>query len=166
VIASGALVFNSTFAENVTFSGTSGVLKLAKSQSYTGAITGFSHTGGTSLDLADIAFVDAGQATFSGTTTSGLLTVTDGTHTAKITLIGDYTGSTFTASSDGHGGVSIVDPTNTQGASAPAAAPASSPHRFIAAMAGLGGLASGAIHPGVSWSIHGPVLVKPRAMSA
>src|SRR4029077_1948201 len=40
----------------------------------------------------------------------GTLTVSDGTHTAKITLLGDYSLSTFTPSSDGHGGTSVVDP--------------------------------------------------------
>lgn len=57
-----------------------------------------------------------------------MLTVTDGSHTAHITLTGDYTGVTFVASSDGHGGVNIVD------ATAPAAAPA---HALIAAMAAM-----------------------------
>jgi len=128
-IANSALVFTSTFAENLTFSGPRGVLALAKSQSYTGAITGFSKTGGTSLDLADIGFVSAAEATFSGTATSGVLTVTDGVHTARITLIGDYRASAFTASSDGHGGVVVVDP---------AAA-----HRFIAAAASLGAATPG-----------------------
>jgi hypothetical protein len=88
----------STFSENVTVSGSGGKLKLAQSQGYTGSITGFSKT------------VKSTQATLSGTTKSGVLTVTDGTHTAHITLIGDYTQSTFVASSDGHGGTIIVDP--------------------------------------------------------
>jgi hypothetical protein len=94
----------STFTEAVTFTGTTGVLELAHSQTYSGTISGFSTTGGTSLDLADIAFVSSTKATFSGTSASGVLTVTDGTHTAHINLTGNYTASTFTASSDGNGG--------------------------------------------------------------
>jgi hypothetical protein len=157
LIASGALVFNAAFSENVTFSGASGSLTLAKSQGYAGSITGFSHTGGTSLDLKDIAFISVGEATFSGTATSGVLTVTDGTHTAKITLIGNYLGSAFAASSDGNGGVIVVDPPKTAGALQ---------HRFIAAAAGLGGSAGEAIHTGVARTEHAPMLARPHAMAA
>jgi hypothetical protein len=39
-----------------------------------------------------------------------VLTVTDGTHTANITLAGNFSNSTFTPSGDGHGGTTIVDP--------------------------------------------------------
>jgi hypothetical protein len=159
VIDGGTLAFGARFAENVAFTGTTGVLELARSRGYTGSVTGFSLTGGTSLDLRDIGFVGAGEATFSGTPISGVLTVSDGTHTAHITLIGDYTGSTFVASDDGHGGVSIVDPAKTEAMAAPA-------HRFIAAMAGLAGSAGGAIHTDHAMPVHAPTLFKPRAMIA
>ena len=36
--------------------------------------------------------------------------MTDGTNTANIQLLGDYTLSTFIASNDGFGGTSMVDP--------------------------------------------------------
>ena len=118
-------------------SGTTGVLELAQSQTYTKTITGFSKTGGTFLDLDDIAFVGAGEATYSGTKTGGVLTVTDGTHTAHINLKGDYRTSTFVAASDGHGGTIVHDPAS------PAALPPwivpGAGQRFIAAMAGLVG---------------------------
>ena len=42
------------------------------------------------------------------------LTVTDGTHTANIALLGNYLASTFVASSDGHGGTLVVDPPGGQ----------------------------------------------------
>jgi hypothetical protein len=102
----GTLVFASSFGQNVTFSGNSGELVLAQSQGYAGTISGFSTSGGTSLDLRDIGFVSSIEATWSG----GVLTVTDGTHTAHITLAGDFSGSTFTAASDGQGGVIVTDP--------------------------------------------------------
>jgi len=91
-----------------------------------GQIRDFSKTGATALDLLDIAFGGSTTASFSGTATSGVLTVTNGTHTAKIKLTGNYTTSTFTVSSDSHGGTKVVDPT------APAQA-----HAFVAAMAGF-----------------------------
>ncbi|HXU98949.1 MAG TPA: hypothetical protein VG166_00445 [Caulobacteraceae bacterium] len=82
---------------------------LAHSQAYAGIISGFSKAGGTSLDLEDVSFTGA-TASYSGTTSSGVLTVTDGTHTAKIKFAGNYTASTWILSSDGHGGVVVVDP--------------------------------------------------------
>jgi hypothetical protein len=139
-VSGATLDFASNFTENVTFTGATGILELGKSQGYAGSITGFSKTGGTSLDLADIAFVGAGEATFSGTKTGGVLTVTDGTHTAHINLKGDYRTSVFISASDGHGGTIIHDP--TAGAIVPSA------NAFVAAMAGLGGgeaMASGPV---------------------
>ena len=108
-IVGGVLTFNSTFSQSVSF-GSSGTLVLAKSQTYGGTITGFSRAGKTSLDLLDIGFVGSGEASFSGTSSGGTLTVTDGTHTAHIALKGNYLGSTFVASSDGHGGTIVIDP--------------------------------------------------------
>jgi hypothetical protein len=48
--------------------------------------------------------------TFSCNSSGGTLHVTDATHTANIGLLGNYLASTFTTSSDGHGGTSVVDP--------------------------------------------------------
>ena len=105
------MTFASAFSENVTFNGKSGALALADSQAYAGTISGFSHTGATSLDLKDITFTSGiTKASFSGTTAGGTLTVTDGTHTAKIALSGNYTAAVFTTSSDGHGGTTVIDP--------------------------------------------------------
>jgi hypothetical protein len=116
-ISGGVADFGSTFTENVTFAGSTGVLELAHSQTYTGTITGLSKTGASSLDLADIGFTSGvTKASFSGASTSGTLTVTDGTHTAHIKLAGDYLGSTWTLTSDGHGGTKIVDPAAAVGA--------------------------------------------------
>jgi hypothetical protein len=146
-VASGTLDFKSGFDQNVTFTG-AGFLILAHSQAYTAAITGF-----FAVDLRDIGFVSAGEASFSGTTNSGVLTVSDGPHTANITLIGDYTGSTFVASSDGHGGVTIVGP--------PAVAPTT--HQFVAAMADLSASAVAMIHFGDARSSAPTMLTGPRA---
>ena len=109
-INTGEFQTDAAFSQNVAFTGASGELVLADLQAYAGTISGFSTAGGTSLDLEDIAFVDASQASFLGTTSGGVLTVSDGTHTAHITLVGDYLGSTFTVSGDGSGGTTIVDP--------------------------------------------------------
>ena len=132
-IASGAADFTSTtaaLAENVTFTGTTGVLELANSQHFTGTVSGFSKTGTTSLDLRDITYVlGTTKESYSGNTTSGILTVTSGAEVANITLEGTYTTSPFTLSSDGSGGTTVVDPT------APAAGHIAPIQPLIAAMA-------------------------------
>lgn len=155
VINGGTLQFVKGFSENVSFTGSGGRLDLGKSQTYAGAITGFSATGGTKLDLADIKFVSAGEATFSGTASGGTLTVTDGTRTAHIALTGDYLGSSFHVAKDGSGGVVIS-------ATTPSAPPA--PGAFVSAMAGLGGGVGAAAYSTNDHVNSAPVLVAlPRS---
>jgi hypothetical protein len=84
VIGDGTLDLASGFSEAVAFTGTTGVLRLARSTTYAATNTGLSRSRADSLDLDDIGFVESTEATFSGTTRSGVLTVTDGTHTAHI----------------------------------------------------------------------------------
>jgi hypothetical protein len=64
---------------------------------------------GSVAGSGSVAIGTGGTAIFDKTFTEDV-TFTDGTRTAHITLAGDYSGSTFTASSDGHGGVLITDP--------------------------------------------------------
>ncbi|MCP3416203.1 hypothetical protein NLM16_19090 [Bradyrhizobium brasilense] len=108
-IAAGATL-ELTGASNaaVTFLGSTGTLKLDNSASFTGTVAGMS--GSDTIDFANINFATVQTPTFSGDSTHGTLTVTDGTVTASIALLGNYMASTFTASSDGHGGTSVVDP--------------------------------------------------------
>jgi hypothetical protein len=114
-IAAGTLNFTaaSTFNQNVTFvAGATGTLELAHSQTYTGTITGFSATGATELDFTDIGFASAATTTANfvanAGNTGGVLTVTDGTHTAHIALSGAFLGIKFTTSSDGHSGTKVA----------------------------------------------------------
>ena len=95
-IAAGTLdITNMNAAEAVAFTGKTGTLELDQSQTFAGAVSGFSKAGRTTLDLRDIGFASPGEATFSGNAKSGVLTVSDGTHTARIALTGNYTGVTF-----------------------------------------------------------------------
>ena len=66
--------------------------------------------------------------------------------TCQHHLKGDYRTSTFTAASDGHGGVIIHDPPSLSAPLPPWIVPDSS-QRFIAAMAGLGDGAAGYLNP-------------------
>jgi hypothetical protein len=118
-INGGTLVVADAFVENVSFSGTTGVLELEDSTAYTGFVSGLSGAGTNSLDLRDISFTSGvTTATYSGTTASGTLTVTDGTHTAHIKLAGNYNTSGFTLSSDGNGGTTVIDPAPPPGSAA------------------------------------------------
>jgi hypothetical protein len=161
-IDGGKADFAGTFTQNVAFIGVGGgTLELAHSEAYTGEITGFSKTGATALDLEDIAFVSGTTtASYSGTTTSGVLTVADGSHVARITLEGNYTTSTFTLSSDGHGGTTVVDPT------ASSAKDAASVHRFVATAAAM--LAAPANEPAShdAWAGQPPLLTRPGSAAA
>ena len=88
-----------------------GVLELAQSQSYAGTVNHFSATGGTELDLRDIDFGGATSVNFTpnSQTTNRVLTVTDGSHTARIRLLGHFSGSTFaTLEGDGDGGTIVA----------------------------------------------------------
>ncbi|HZL00212.1 MAG TPA: hypothetical protein VFC47_09935 [Caulobacteraceae bacterium] len=148
-------------------SGSTGTLELGQSIGYTtGKIQGLSTTGANALDLADITFTSGvTKATFSGSATSGVLTVTDGTHTARIGLIGNYVGHTF-ATSLGAGGVGtrIVDPAASPSASAPLAPP---PHALIAAMAAFAPRASGQISlPAHLDQGHASMIASPRFIHA
>jgi hypothetical protein len=108
-ILGGTLELGSDPHESITFSTNAGVLQLDHSTSFGGAVGGFGPSG-SALDLRDVAFTSPGEASFTGTTAGGVLTVTDGAHTAAIKLTGDYTHATFVAHSDGHGGVLVYEP--------------------------------------------------------
>jgi hypothetical protein len=94
----------------VTFAGPTGTLQLDQSQSFAGTVAGFG--GQDQIDLSDIAF---GATTTLGyaanfSNTGGALTVSDGTHTANLALLGQYAAGNFAMASDGHGGTMIADP--------------------------------------------------------
>jgi hypothetical protein len=109
VVSSGANVeITSAYAGAVTFAAATGILKLDHSSSFAGTVAGMGAQ--DTLDLADINFATVQQPAFSGNSSGGTLSITDGTHSANIALLGNYMASTFVTSSDGHGGTYIVDP--------------------------------------------------------
>jgi CARDB len=112
-IASGATAeIAGASAQSVTFAGTTGMLILDSPSSFTGTVAGMA--GQDRLDLVDVSFATLqGQPGYSGNSSGGTLSVTDGSHTVNIALLGNYLASTFVASSDGHGGTSIIDPPAT-----------------------------------------------------
>lgn len=79
------------------------------------------------IDLASIAFGPSTTLGYAANedNSGGLLTVSDGTHSSAITLLGQYAAADFHAWSDFHGGTLITDPALTGAA---AAAFLASPH--------------------------------------
>ena len=107
-----SLEFEAADSENVRFAaGATGTLKIDHSLTapFTGTIAGL--TKNDSVDLADLTWVKGQMhATFSGNTAGGVLTVTDGSHSVKLNLSGNYTTSTWALSRDGSGGTAVTDP--------------------------------------------------------
>jgi hypothetical protein len=106
-VAPGAtLDINSAYAGTVNFTGATGTLQFDQSSTFSGAVVGMLEQ--DTLDFRDVNFVAALLPSFSGTSAGGTLRVSDGVHSPSISLLGDYLASTFVASSDGHGGTSII----------------------------------------------------------
>ena len=99
------------FGGNVRLdTGANAMLKIDHAADFSGAVAGFD--GSDVLDLADVAFsknTTLGYAANSSNT-GGTLTVSDGTHTANIALLGQYMAGSFVMSADGFGGTQIQDP--------------------------------------------------------
>jgi hypothetical protein len=93
----------------ITFAGATGTLKIDHSASFSDPIGGQLAIGDV-IDLADITAGANATIGYSGKNSPGTLTVSDGTHTASIALLGNYSLANFTASSDGKGGTSVIDP--------------------------------------------------------
>ena len=123
----------------MTFKGTTGMLVLDHATQFTGSIVGMTGDGTAAhsdqIDLKDISYGSGTTVSFSGNTAGGVLTVTDAqNHTAHLSLVGNYTNSTFNLSSDGNGGTLVIDPPKDQFQFAPTpalgsvAAPAPTAH--------------------------------------
>ncbi|WP_049820003.1 Ig-like domain-containing protein [Bradyrhizobium japonicum] len=113
--AGGSLELAGAVSASITFQQTTGMLILDEATKFTGNIIGLSGNGDPTasdiLDLRDIAYGVGTSVSYSGNTSSGLLTVTDTqNHTARLNLVGDYTHSTFNLASDGQGGTFVIDP--------------------------------------------------------
>jgi hypothetical protein len=98
-------------AEKITFAtGSAGTLVLDQATQFSGDISGFAT--GDCIDLKNIAFNAHTTLGYSQNSagTGGTLSIGHGSHIANIALLGNYMASSFVASSDGHGGTLISDP--------------------------------------------------------
>jgi autotransporter passenger strand-loop-strand repeat protein len=106
-ISGGELEVNSgaTAEGTITFV-SGGTLRLDAAGSFGAQISGFAQP--DQLDLSAIAFGSGTTLSYSSST--GTLTVTDGTNTDTLTLLGQYSAAQFNLTSDGHGGTLVTDP--------------------------------------------------------
>ena len=83
----------------VQFYGAGGTLNILAAASFAAGIGGFGE--GDTIDLRNVAFGSTTTVHYAGDADGGTLTVSDGTHTAKLRLIGNYTSGSFADASDG-----------------------------------------------------------------
>ena len=141
-IASGtSLDISAPSSENVTFASGTGGLVLNDPEGFTGHIIGFTGTAPDAAhsDTVDLVGIDFNSAHFSDTfnSSSGLLTVTDGTNTAHITF--DDFNATLDFASDGNGGTLITDPPASSPSGDTTSAPADAGMKFENDRIDLGG---------------------------
>ncbi len=131
VIAAGAsLAIAAPSSETVTFTGDTGALVLNDPDGFTGQIVGFTGTAPDAAhsDTIDLVGINYDLSSFSDSynSTTGLLTVSDGTNIAHISF--DDFNATLDFASDGDGGTLVTDPpaagatgaTDAAGSNAPA----------------------------------------------
>jgi large repetitive protein len=111
------LEFGAASSANTTFdAGAAGTLKLDQSTSFTGTVAGFG--AGDAIDLRDIGFGAGATIGYSANAagTGGTLTMSDGTHTASIALLGQYAAAGFQGALDAGAGtiVTYTDPNAIQ----------------------------------------------------
>ena len=117
LIDGATLAFEKASSASVSFVAGEAVLELDQSGSFTGTVTGLDQSADYAIDLTDIDFATA-TASFRQLDGRGTLSITDGTDSAKLKLIGDYAASVFTGptpvgavgfllSNDGSGGTMV-----------------------------------------------------------
>jgi hypothetical protein len=102
-----SIEFGAASDQNVAFAdGAAGMLKLDVSAGFTGSVSGF--VAGDSLDLGDVVYGSVALISYAANDagTGGALIVSDGTHAAQITLLGQYAAAG--AQADGQGGTLLA----------------------------------------------------------
>jgi hypothetical protein len=90
----------------IDLDGSKAVLLLADAAGFKSQIEGFAS--GRTIDLRGGGFAPGATLSYSGTSTSGTLTVRDGSSVARIALLGQYAAANFKTASDGSGGLDIT----------------------------------------------------------
>jgi VCBS repeat-containing protein len=109
ISGAGSLQFAHTSAESIAFdAGSSGSLVVGDSFSFSGTVSGM--TASTHIDLLDVSFANVPTLTYSPNAggTGGILSVSDGTHTANIALSGQFDLAGFQEQADDSVGTLIT----------------------------------------------------------
>ncbi|MGF6309005.1 hypothetical protein ABIB82_002942 [Bradyrhizobium sp. i1.8.4] len=93
-------------AAPTTFDGTS--LNLQQPSTFSGQMIAFSGDGGQGADQIDLHGINFNTVNSSFDTTSGLLSVSDGSRTATLHFLGVYAQDNFQFANDGNGGTLVV----------------------------------------------------------
>jgi hypothetical protein len=108
----GSLEFGAGDSQKVTFApGATGTLKIDHSLTapFTGYVSGLSTK--NAIDLVDLTWSKQSMtATYAGSASGGTLTVSNGTNSVKLNLLGDYRTASWSLSKDKNGGTLVVDP--------------------------------------------------------
>jgi hypothetical protein len=99
---------------SVTFDA-GGTLELDQAILYNLTISGFGIPGAIDFNAVTYSSGTTSATYTSNGSNGGTLAMTDGTHTAQVALLGQYTVGNFHLSDDGHGGTLIVDPPVSSG---------------------------------------------------
>ena len=95
-----------TDAQAITFGAAGGKLQIDQGGSFSGSIAGL--VAGDQIDLSTIGYGLGTTGTYVGDATGGTLTVTDGTNSVALHLVGDYTDAHFAGSADSNGDLLIT----------------------------------------------------------
>ncbi len=101
--SSATLTLDNDAHEDISFAGGGATIVFDNPAGYDGTVSGFAAS-----DALDLTTIDSGSVTLHYKPSTGVLTATDGTHTAHITLAGSYSLSDFSTSDDGSGGTDII----------------------------------------------------------
>jgi hypothetical protein len=125
----GRIDFEGAFGQNVTFTGalstSHGELDLAQTlgTDYTGTVAGLQAGDSNEfMVLNDLSFV-SGQTSASFNQSTNMLTVTNGTNSSQIHVLGTFAANAFSTSNNG-GHVEVFDPASSGSQPLIAAAPA------------------------------------------
>jgi aryl-phospho-beta-D-glucosidase BglC (GH1 family)/20S proteasome alpha/beta subunit len=118
VAAGATLELNSAHSDAVTFISSTGMLQLDTPSTFTGQIIGFTGNGTLSgsdkIDLLNMAYSSSIQTDSTYGSSTGSLTVSNGTTVDLLDFVGSYSLANFKFASDGHGGTIVYDPPATK----------------------------------------------------
>ena len=117
IYGTSQIEYSAGSSDNVTFaSGSTGELLLLNSAAFKGTVTGFTGSGTgapTTSDKMDLRDINYLSPNFSKNYANNILTVSDGSHTANINMVGSYTLANFHFAADGSNGTLVTDPPTT-----------------------------------------------------